>query len=98
MNELELIEKLSRAISDNISGASVPLDKRPWSADQCADYLRIETATFLRTIAPIPQFPRAIRAITGRGRGQPRWIAQEVIDWWLSHREEAANRRKRRSA
>jgi len=46
MNELELIEKLSRAISDNISGASVPLDKRPWSAAQCADYLGIEVNTF----------------------------------------------------
>lgn len=98
MNELELIEKLSKAISDNISGASVPLDKRPWSAAQCADYLGIEVNTFHTSIAPMPQFPRAIRAITGRGRSQPRWIAQEVIDWWLSHREEAENRRKRKSA
>ena len=48
MNELELIEKLSKAISDNISGASVPLDKRPWSAAQCADYLGIEVNTFQR--------------------------------------------------
>lgn len=97
-NELELIERLSRAISNNICGSNIPLDKRPWTAEQCADYLRIGIGTFHNTIAPLPTFPSAIRAQTAKGRGQPRWIAQEVIDWWLSHREATENRRKRKSA
>lgn len=98
MNELELIEKLSKAISNNICGSNVPLDKRPWTAEQCADYLNMEVGSFHNTISPLPAFPRAIRVQTGKGRGQPRWIAQEVIDWWLSHREETESRRRRKSA
>lgn len=98
MNELELIERLSRAISNNICGSNIPLDKRPWTAEQCADYLNMETKTFQNTIAPLPTFPKAIRTKTATGRGQPRWIAQEVIDWWLSNREETEGRRRRKSA
>lgn len=95
--ELEMIEKLSRAISNDLCGMSVPLDKRPWSAEQCADYLGMTTKTFQNSIAPLPIFPRAIRTLTATGRGHPRWIAQEVIDWWLSHREETESKRRRRN-
>ncbi len=98
MNEQELIENLCRSIASHIGGANVPLDQRPWSAEQCADYLQIETKTFQNTYAPMPSFPRAIRPTTSAGRGHPRWIAQEVIDWWLSHRNETETRRRRKSA
>lgn len=98
MNEQEIMESIGRAIAFHAADSNVPLDKRPWSAEQCAAYFQIETKSFQNTYAPLPSFPRAIRPVTAAGRGHPRWIAQEVIDWWLSHRAETEAKRRSKSA
>lgn len=97
LNTPSEIEQLAKAIAANIA-PQLPLDITLWNATKCADYLDAETKTFANRYAPLPSFPRPIKADTVTGRGNPRWIAQEVIDWFLSHRDEAERRRRPRNA
>jgi predicted DNA-binding transcriptional regulator AlpA len=63
----------------------VPLSKRLWNADECAEYLRLSVDQWRDRTSPRPGVPRPIRL--GNGPKAPlRWVAQEVIDWALSQR------------
>lgn len=59
-----------------------------WSAAECGAYLKVSPRQVLERYAPLPEFPRAIRLPSvGGGRGQPRYLAREVIAWAESHQE-----------
>ncbi|MBX9638081.1 MAG: hypothetical protein K2Q45_11095 [Nitrosomonas sp.] len=90
------IDQLASAIAQRIKPVT-PLDRTPWNADECAAYLRVETKTFIQYYAPLPSFPRPIKAETTAGRSHPRWNAQKVIDWFFAHEEESIRRRKPRN-
>ncbi len=71
---LEAINRLTNALTTGI-----PVDKRLWGPEQCAQYLGYATASFLRYIASRPDFPKPLRlADSDKAR---RWRAQDVIDW-----------------
>ena len=71
---LEAVDRLAQAM---LTG--VPVDKRLWTAEACAQYLSYSTAHFLARIACRPDFPKAHHIGSGdKGR---RWKAAEVIEW-----------------
>lgn len=78
--ELELIDKLSRAIISNVA-PKVPFDKLLWSADDCAEYLRMDKKTFVQYYAPHPNFPKRIHLERAEGKGKILWRAQEIVEW-----------------
>lgn len=100
--EIEVLEKHTQALNDHAKALSIvhkpitPLDKTPWSSSECAAYLRVETKTFLQSYAPLPSFPRPIKPLTATGKGNPKWNAQKVIDWFFAHEEETERRRRPR--
>jgi predicted DNA-binding transcriptional regulator AlpA len=78
---LEAINRLADAI---LTG--VPVDKRLWNSESCAQYLSITREHFLAHIACRPDFPHALHigaGVSGKGR---RWKAQDVIEWAESKR------------
>lgn len=86
-------DQLAAAIAQKIT-PSTPLNKTPWDADECAAYHRVSNKTFIQSYASNPGYPRPIRVSTTTGRGHPRWLAQEVIDWTLNNRTIEIKRRK----
>lgn len=87
------MELLGKVIAQRIA-PTTPLDRTPWSALECAAYLRVEVKTFQQAYAPLPSFPRPIKPITALGKGHPKWNAQKVIDWFFAHEEEVERRRR----
>jgi len=87
------IELLGKVIARNMA-PTTPLDQTPWDSSECAAYLRVEVTTFQAKYAPLPSFPRPIKASLATGKSYPRWNAQKVIDWFFSHEEEIERRRK----
>jgi len=71
---LQAIERLTDAV---LTG--VPMDKRLWNAEACAQYLGYSRSHFLQHIACRPDFPRA--RFVGTGEGGRRWKAAEVMRW-----------------
>lgn len=57
---LEAVDRLAQAM---LTG--VPVDKRLWTAEACAQYLSYSTAHFLARIACRPDFPKAHHIGTG---------------------------------
>lgn len=85
MDETELIYKLSKAIAAQIA-PKVPFDKMLWSADDCAEYLRMDKKTFQQYYACHPHFPKRIHLERSEGRGKTLWKAQEIVDWAVKNR------------
>lgn len=83
--EQELIAKLTKSIAE-LTSNQIPLEKRLWSADDCAQYLRMEKKTFQQYYAPHPRFPKPRPLDRVEGKGQLRWNAQEVVDWALKRK------------
>jgi len=78
MNDLET---LAQAIVTRLP--RLPLDSVLWDGAECADYLRMNPATFPATAA-LPDFPKPTRvtdAVSRSGPSNRRWFAQDVIDW-----------------
>ena len=100
--EIEVLERHTQALNDHAKALAMankpdtPLDKTPWDSDEYAGYLRVSVQTFRNQYACAPTFPQPIKAETAKGKGHPRWNAQEVIDWFFSHGHEVARRRKSR--
>lgn len=76
---LDAINRLTAALQ-----TSIPIDKRLWGSEQCAQYLCYATPSFLRYIACRPDFPKPLRL--SEGDKARRWRAQDVIDWAESQR------------
>jgi hypothetical protein len=66
----------------------VPAGSELWTADDIAEYLRMNSRQVKERVVPVPGFPQAIwiPSTTGR-RGQPRWKRSEVIDWAERHQD-----------
>lgn len=85
MMDDDLIERLSRAIASHVT-PKVPFDKTLWSADDCAEYLRMDKKTFQQYYACHPHFPKRIHLERSEGRGKTLWRAQEIVDWAVKNR------------
>lgn len=83
--EQELIDKLTQSII-SLTANPVPIDVRLWSADDCAQYLRMEKKTFQQYYAPHPSFPKPVRLERAGGKGKLLWNARSVVDWALKKR------------
>lgn len=82
-DEQELFDKIAQSIAI-LATNPIPLDKRLWSADDCAQYLRMAKKTFQSHYAPHPKFPKPIQLERAGGKGNPLWKAGEVIEWAIS--------------
>ena len=71
---LAAVDRLADAVL-----TAVPVDKRLWSAEACAQYLGYTRAHFLQRIACLPDFPHCHRI--GQGDKGRRWKASDVIEW-----------------
>lgn len=58
-----------------------PIEIAVWDAQTTSSYLGVSKSSFLRRIAYLPNFPKAIRLPSGSGRTHPRWKASEVVNW-----------------
>ncbi|MFM2477346.1 helix-turn-helix transcriptional regulator [Celerinatantimonas sp. MCCC 1A17872] len=66
-----------------------------WDADDIARYMRLSKSTVQGRIICRESFPLAVRLPTSdTGLGGRRWLAKEVKQWVMRHREPA--RRSRR--
>lgn len=83
----ELIDQLAQAIA-NYTAPVVPLHKELWTAEKCAAYFGMKTRYFYSHLACLPSFPKRIKLpIKGGVRSQARWIAQDIIDYAIKHKE-----------
>ena len=102
--EQDLISKLILSIQANTEALnkvkiSVPPERELWTAEQCAEYLSIDSPrSFTEYTAARTDFPDAvpIPSIRSSVRCSRRWVAQEVQDWALSNRDKLADRRKKK--
>jgi hypothetical protein len=63
----------------------IPFELVIWDAQECAEYLREEKSTFLKSTQYLDGFPaRAAKP------GQPRWPAKKVCEWAIGSRQDHA--------
>lgn len=86
MSETDLITKIAAAVAGQLR-PPIPLSIDLWDIEMIARFLKREAATVRDRMACLPGFPKAIRLPTTRGKAQPLYNAQEVIDWAQSYRE-----------
>ena len=55
------------------------------TAQEVAEYLRVQKSIFYARIRYLPTFPQAVVF----GNGRPKWFAREVTEWAQSQREPA---------
>lgn len=83
--EQDLINRLTQSIA-SAAVNPIPLDKRLWNADDCAQYLRMAKSTFQTHYAPHPKFPRPIKLDRAEGKSARLWKAGEVVEWALNRK------------
>jgi len=86
MSEVELVEKLAHALSERMR-PSIPLAIDLWDIATVAQYLKRDTKVTRERIVVLPDFPKAIRLPTAKGRAHPLYKAAEVIAWAEGHQE-----------
>lgn len=69
----------------------IPFERVIWTAQQCADYLRIDLGEFLGTFVNEPGFPAELSNAPGH------WRAQEISDWALRPGEQQKPRPRRQA-
>ncbi|WP_430233918.1 hypothetical protein [Nitrosomonas communis] len=85
--EQKFIDSIVQSLAAMASNA-IPLDKRLWGAEECAEYFRIQKRTFQEHYAPQPSFPKAIKIQRGdEGKSRPLYIAGEVIEWAIKQKK-----------
>ncbi len=85
-NMNELIEKLAAAVAESIRPA-IPLSIDLWDIETIAAFLKRNPQVVRERMACLPDFPKAIRLPTTKGRAQPLYNAKEVITWVQSYQE-----------
>lgn len=81
------LDQLASAIANRLH-PTIPLSIDIWDAKTCAEFLKVTAKYFSEHIAPVPNFPQAIRLpLKSGGRTSPRWKAQEIIDWTGTQQE-----------
>ena len=88
MNEALNVDQLAAAIVGRLI-PPIPLEIDLWSGVEIGAYLKVGSRQVLERLAPMPDFPKAIRLPTDRGKGQPRWKACEIIAWAEKYQEGA---------
>ena len=78
----ELLKKLDELIAVTKQPA-IPLSVDLWDYATIASYLKLSATHVSQRLAPLPDFPKAIR-VAG---GQPRYKAAEIIAWAESYQE-----------
>lgn len=82
----DLIEKLAIAVAESIRPA-IPLSIDLWDIETIAALLKRNPQVVRERMACLPDFPKAIRLPTTKGRAQPLYNAKEVITWAQSYQE-----------
>lgn len=86
MSPGELLEKLSSALAKHLKPA-IPVEIDLWDVSMIAAYLKRDPAVVRERITCLPDFPKAIRLPSQRGRAHPLYKATEVIQWAETYRE-----------
>jgi hypothetical protein len=76
----QLIGKLADAL-EKLIRPSIPLSIDLWDIETIALYLKRDPQVIRQRIACLPDFPRAIRLPSKKGRAHPLYKAKEVIEW-----------------
>ena len=84
--ETDLVVQLTAAL-EKLAKPSIPLEVDMWNFEMIGAYLKKNPATVRDRMACLPDFPKAHRLPTSRGRSQPLYNALEIIDWVKSYRE-----------
>lgn len=84
MTEIDY-EKLANAIALRLSSMPPP-EKVIWDSKQCADYLCMSERHFIDKISKFSGFPTPIILPSEKGKGHPRWFAQEVQECVAKHK------------
>lgn len=80
-----LVEQLAEAITRR---PVIPIDRQLWTADDVAQYLRVNRRAVMERYAPLPNFPQPIRIPAADNKvSRPRWKAVEVMRWAERHQE-----------
>lgn len=100
MSESDLIERLADELGKRLKPA-VPLNVALWTTDDIGAYLQRSPRVVAERIVTLQGFPKPIRLpsasadaeCTGRrGKSNPLWEANEVIQWAKGHKEKAVGR------
>ena len=84
----DVVSELLAEILSELRGQRVALGHRLWSADDIADYLRVDRRYVLERLAIRPDWPKAVRLTDGQ-KAPARWKAAEVIGWAEKRRRAA---------
>ena len=86
MSDVELINKLAEALAKHFK-PSIPLGIDLWDIATIGQYLKRDASVVRERIACLPDFPKAIRLPSTKGRAHPLYKAAEIINWSESYRE-----------
>jgi predicted DNA-binding transcriptional regulator AlpA len=82
------VPALLAEILAELRGQRVAIGHRLWSADDVADYLRVDRRYVLERLAPRTDWPRPVKLSDGI-KAPVRWKAAEVILWAEKRRRAA---------
>jgi hypothetical protein len=83
----DLINRLAAAVADRIR-PQIPFDYEMWDIATIAACLKLSEAQVRERLAPLPDFPKAIRLPTTTGsRGHARYRAKEVAAWMMKYQD-----------
>ena len=86
MNQDELFKRLS-ALLTKLEKPLVPIESQLWDHGEVSAYFKRHPRTVREQITCLPGFPKAIRLPSKDRAAQPLYIAGEVIEWAMRHRE-----------
>lgn len=86
--ETVLIEKLDKLIAE-LKAASIPVDQRWLDAEGIGAMMSFSARYVLENITCHPDFPRPFRL---DGKGHPRWLGSEVMQWAKAQRDARVGR------
>ena len=86
MSEVELVEKLANALAKQLRPA-IPLSIDLWDVATVAQFLKRDPDVTRERITCLPDFPKAIRLPSNKGRAHPLYKAAEVVAWAQTYQE-----------
>lgn len=75
-----LLDQISREIASN-QRPTIALRDTYWSARQVGEYLDVSPRHVTERLSSLPDFPKAKRMPSEKGRGHLRWRASEIVAW-----------------
>lgn len=86
MSEIELVDKLADALAKHVQPI-IPINIALWDTATIGQYLNRDDAVVRERITCLPDFPKAIRLPSKKGRAHPLYKATEVIAWSETYQE-----------